>query len=57
MCFTRAFASAEVTSLQPLEFIKFPMTALIAWMIFAEVPGIWTWVGGIREAFAIGYII
>ena len=27
--FTRAFALAEITSLQPLEFIKLPMTALV----------------------------
>jgi drug/metabolite transporter (DMT)-like permease len=47
MCFTRAFASAEVTSLQALEFIKLPMTAFIAWLIFAEVPGVWTWIGGV----------
>lgn len=46
MCFTRAFVSAEITSLQPLEFIKLPMTAFIAWIIFAEVPGAWTWIGG-----------
>jgi len=56
MCFTRAFASAEVTSLQPLEFIKLPMTAIIAWMIFAEVPGIWTWVGGIIIFASTAYI-
>jgi len=47
LCFTRAFALAEITSLQPLEFIKLPMTALVAWLIFSEVPGYWTWIGGI----------
>jgi len=47
LCFTRAFALAEITSLQPLEFIKLPMTALVAWLVFSEVPGYWTWIGGI----------
>jgi len=47
LCFTRAFALAEITSLQPLEFIKLPMTALVAWLIFSELPGYWTWIGGI----------
>ena len=56
MCFTRAFASAEITSLQPIEFIKLPMTALIAWIIFAEVPGAWTWIGGIIIFYSTAYI-
>jgi len=56
MCFTRAFASAEITSLQPIEFIKLPMTALIAWIIFAEVPGAWTWIGGIIIFSSTAYI-
>ena len=56
MCFTRAFASAEINSLQPIEFIKLPMTALIAWIIFAEVPGAWTWIGGIIIFSSTAYI-
>ena len=45
--FTRAYSLAEITSLQPLEFIKLPMVAFLAWVIFSESPGYWTWVGGI----------
>ena len=56
MCFTRAFVSAEITSLQPLEFIKLPMTAFIAWIIFAEVPGAWTWIGGVIIFSSTAYI-
>ena len=37
----------EITSLQPIEFIKLPIMALIGWIIFYEIPGIWTWVGGL----------
>ena len=29
------------------EFIKLPMVAFLAWVIFSELPGYWTWVGGI----------
>jgi drug/metabolite transporter (DMT)-like permease len=45
--FTRAYSLAEITSLQPFEFIKLPMIAFLAWVIFSELPGFWTWVGGI----------
>jgi len=47
MCLTTAYSMVDLTSLQPLEFFKLPLTALLAWIIFAEVPGIWTWVGGV----------
>ena len=43
---TRAVRIAEVTQLQPLEFIRLPVAGLFAFMLFAEVPTIWTWIGG-----------
>ena len=44
--FTRAYSIAEITSLQPFQFIKLPMIAFLAWVIFSEVPAYWTWLGG-----------
>ena len=44
--FTRAYSLAEITSLQPFQFIKLPMIAFLAWVIFSEVPAYWTWFGG-----------
>ena len=38
---------ADITSLEPIEFIKLPIMALLGWMIFSEIPGTWTWVGGL----------
>jgi drug/metabolite transporter (DMT)-like permease len=46
ICWTRAYALAEITQLQPMEFIKLPISALLAYLIFAELPSIWTWIGG-----------
>jgi drug/metabolite transporter (DMT)-like permease len=36
----------EITSLQPIEFIKLPIMALFGLMIFSEIPDTWTWIGG-----------
>ena len=47
MSLTRAYSLTEITSLQPLEFVKLPLAAVVAWFIFSEVPGVWTWLGGI----------
>ena len=44
--FTRAYSLAQITSLQPFQFIKLPMIAFLAWIIFSEVPEYWTWLGG-----------
>lgn len=46
LCWTRAFSIAEVSQLQPLEFIKLPLIAVFAYVLFAESPTIWTWIGG-----------
>lgn len=46
LCFTRAFSLVDITALQPLEFIKLPFAVILAWIIFAEWPGVWTFVGG-----------
>ena len=43
---TRAVRIAEVTQLQPLEFIRLPVAGLFGFMLFSEVPTIWTWIGG-----------
>ena len=46
LCFPRAFRLVDITALQPLEFIKLPFAVFLAWIVFAEWPGLWTWVGG-----------
>ena len=46
LCLTRALSLVEITALQPLEFIKLPFAVILAWIIFAEWPGLWTFVGG-----------
>ncbi|MGA1022002.1 MAG: DMT family transporter [Candidatus Puniceispirillaceae bacterium] len=46
LCFTRAFSLVDITALQPLEFIKLPFAVILAWIIFAEWPGLSTFVGG-----------
>ena len=44
---TKSYSMANITSLEPIEFLKLPIMALLGWMIFSEIPGTWTWVGGL----------
>lgn len=46
VCWTRAVQLAEVSQLQPLEFTKLPLVALLGFLIFTEIPTVWTWFGG-----------
>ncbi len=46
LLFTRACGLAEISQIQPVEFIRLPIVAIIAYLLFAEVPTIWTWLGG-----------
>lgn len=53
---TRAFAIAEVTQLQPLEFVKLPMMAALGYLLFSETPGLWVWIGGAAIFASTAYI-
>ncbi len=44
-CFTRALVNLDASAVAPLDFLRLPFTAFAAWLIFAEVPDRWTWVG------------
>jgi drug/metabolite transporter (DMT)-like permease len=46
LTFTRAFALVDASAALPYEFAKLPFAALFAYLLFAEVPTVWTWIGG-----------
>jgi drug/metabolite transporter (DMT)-like permease len=56
LLFTRAFAIAEVSQIQPLEFVRLPLVAALAYLLFGEVPTPWTWLGGSVIFAATAYI-
>lgn len=42
----RAFALGDTTAVLPYDFTRLPFVALLAFLLFGEVPDLWTWVGG-----------
>lgn len=46
LCWTKACAMAEITQLQPFEFVKLPLIAIAGFVLFSEVPTLWVWIGG-----------
>ena len=53
---TRACSLADMTQLQPLEFVKLPLTALAGFLIFFEDPAIAVWIGGTVIFLSTAYI-
>ncbi len=43
----RAFASADVSAVLPYDFLRLPVTALIAYIAFGEGVDAWTWAGAV----------
>ncbi|MSO54923.1 MAG: DMT family transporter [Rhodospirillales bacterium] len=46
MTLSQAFKEADATAILPLDFLKLPWMATIGFFAFAEIPDIWTWLGG-----------
>ena len=44
-CFVRGFVVGEVSVLGPMEYTRLVYAAILGYLVFAEIPVIWTWVG------------
>ena len=55
-CWTSACSLAEMTQIQPLEFVKLPLTAAAGFLLFAEVPGLALWIGGAVIFLSTAYV-
>ncbi len=44
--FNRAMAAADATVALPFNFTRLIWAALLGWVLFAELPDVWTWIGG-----------
>lgn len=51
-----AYNRTEVSALEPFNFMRLIIAALIGFLAFSEVPDIWTWVGGAIIIASTSYI-
>ncbi|MGE0254461.1 MAG: DMT family transporter [Alphaproteobacteria bacterium] len=42
----RAMSHADASLLAPFDYARLPVAALLAYIAYGEVPGLWTWIGG-----------
>ncbi|MDX1529206.1 MAG: DMT family transporter, partial [Gammaproteobacteria bacterium] len=52
----QAFRSADTSVVLPLDFMKVVWGAIIAWLWFGELVGVWTWVGAVIIFIGATYI-
>ena len=55
MCLTRAFAAWDASAVVAFDFARLPITALLAWLIFVEVPDPFSWIGGLTIVAGLFY--
>lgn len=44
--FARALSRADASAVMPLDFLRLPLTAIIAYVAFSEIPDVFTFIGG-----------
>ncbi|MCW5656852.1 MAG: DMT family transporter [Burkholderiaceae bacterium] len=54
--YTKAFQYAEATALMPLDFTRLMWASLVGFLVFGEVPDIWSWIGGTVIFMSAAYI-
>ncbi|MBS40175.1 MAG: hypothetical protein CMM83_00385 [Rhodospirillales bacterium] len=54
---TKAIASADARIVWPFDFLRMPFTATIGYIMFGQMPEIWTWVGAMVIFVAAYYVI
>ena len=52
----QALRDADTTVVMPLDFLKLIWAAALGYLVFAEIPVVWTWVGGLMIAGSASYI-
>ena len=45
ICLTRAYAAADASAIQPYDFAKVVFASIIGFVLFSELPDLWTWLG------------
>jgi drug/metabolite transporter (DMT)-like permease len=52
----QAMRATDATAILPLDFLRLVWASLIGYLMFAQIPGIWTWVGGFAIFAASTYL-
>ena len=46
-CVANSISLADARVVQPMNFLRMPMAALLGFLVFSEFPDLWTWIGAV----------
>ena len=47
VCLTFSIREADARIVQTINFLRMPWSVIVGYLMFAELPDLWTWVGAI----------
>ena len=47
VCLTFSIREADARIVQSINFLRLPWSVIVGWVLFAELPDLWTWVGAV----------
>ena len=47
LCLVRAYGAADVSVIVPFDFVRLIFVTIIGFLVFAQIPDTWTWIGAI----------
>ncbi|MDC0033133.1 DMT family transporter [Alphaproteobacteria bacterium] len=56
-CVANSISLADARVVQPMNFMRMPMAALLGFLVFSEFPDMWTWVGALIIFVAAWYAV
>lgn len=56
LCMVKAYGMVDVSVVEPVTFTRLVWAAVLGYLIFAEFPDYWTWIGGAMIVAATSYI-
>lgn len=55
-CFMQSVRLADISALEPYNFVRLIFAAVLGYFLFSEIPDMWTWVGGLMIVVATSYL-
>ena len=56
LCIAQAFRDADATLVLPIDFTKLIWASIAGYLVFSEIPDIWTWIGAIVVFLGVFYM-
>jgi len=57
LCVARSISGADARVVQPVNFLRLPMAAILGYVLFGELSDRWTWIGALIIFASAWYVV